>query len=281
MIGCSWRGLLLIAMLQIGAAQAQQAGPVPNLNLGDAVVTGFSGTIPPDPTKLSGKSAADLTFINPDGPSARIVDIRQASEKWDARDLPAAKPFDVHAGDVGQVFGVALDDQTAPNIYLSATSAFGLQLVGRGPDGQPARAKLGGPGEGWMKGQFGLELQGGPGSIFKVDGKTGVVSLFANVVLDGVPNPAPALGSLAFDAEHQQLFVSDLYTGMIYRFDLKGDDLEHFDHGVAGRAAAQLAPVAIRRERAPEYRCFKIRYAKSGYVGLRPGGPSRLGIGAA
>jgi hypothetical protein len=243
MIGCSWRGLLLIAMLQIGAAHAQQAGPVPNLNLGDAVVTGFSGTIPPDPTKLSRKSAADLTFINPDGPSARIVDIRQASEKWDARDLPAAKPFDVRAGDVGQVFGVALDDQTAPNIYLSATSAFGLQLVGRAPDGQSARAKLGGPGEGWMKGQFGMELQGGPGSIFKVDGKTGVVSLFANVALDGVPNPAPALGSLAFDAEHQQLFVSDLYTGMIHRFDLKGDDLGHFDHGVTGRTAAQLAPM--------------------------------------
>jgi hypothetical protein len=94
-----------------------------------------------------------------------------------------------------------------------------------------------------MKGQFGLELQGGPGSIFKVDGKTGVVSLFANVALDGVPNPAPALGSLTFDAMHQQLFVSDLYTGMIHRFDLKGDDLGHFDHGVTGRAAAQLAPV--------------------------------------
>jgi hypothetical protein len=74
MIGCSWRGLLLIAMLPIGAAHAQQTGPVPNLNLGDDVVTGFSGTIPPDPTKLSRKSAADLTFINPDGPSARIVD---------------------------------------------------------------------------------------------------------------------------------------------------------------------------------------------------------------
>ena len=43
-----------------------------------------------------------------------------------------------------------------------------------------------------MKGQFGLDLQGGPGSIYKVDGRTGVVSLFANVTLDGVPNPGPA-----------------------------------------------------------------------------------------
>jgi len=230
-------------MLQIGAAQAQTASPGPNLKLGDLVVTGFSGTVAPDPAKLAGKSAADLTFVNPDGPSARIMDIQRASETWDARDLPAAKPFDVLARDVGQVFGIALDDQTPPDIYLSATSAFGLQLVGRGPDGRPLRVKRGGPGEGWMRGQFGLELQGGPGSIFKVDGNTGVVSLFADVALDGVPNPAPALGSLAFDAAHQQLFVSDLYTGMIHRFDLNGDDLGHFDHGVAGRAAAQVAPV--------------------------------------
>ena len=68
-----------------------------------------------------------------------------------------------------------------------------------------------------MKGQFGLDLQGDPGSIYKVDGATGVVRLFAKVMLDGVPNPGPALGNLAYDAAHKQLFVSDLYTGMIHR----------------------------------------------------------------
>jgi hypothetical protein len=41
-----------------------------------------------------------------------------------------------------------------------------------------------------MKGQFGLDLQGDPGSIYKVDGTTGVVTLFAKVMLDGVPNRA-------------------------------------------------------------------------------------------
>ena len=79
----------------------------------------------------------------------------------------------------------------APNIYLAATSAFGLNIVARGRDGQPERRKKGGPGAGWMKGQFGLDLQGGPGSIYKIDGRTGAVSLFANVTLDGVPNPGP------------------------------------------------------------------------------------------
>jgi uncharacterized repeat protein (TIGR01451 family) len=267
--------LLLLHFFHPNRAEAQQPGGPPSLNLGDAVVTGFSGTVAPDPTQPlpPGKSAVDLTFINTDGPSARIMDVRQATATWDGRDLPAALPFDVHARDVGQVFGIALDDQAAPNIYLSATSAFGLQLVGRGPDGQPARVKQGGPGEGWMKGQFGLDLQGGPGSIFKVDGTTGVVSLFANVALEGVPNPAPALGSLAFDAAHHQLFVSDLYTGMIHRFDLNGNDLGHFDHGVTGRTAAHLAPVPFNATARPNIAVAKFDTQNPATWGFAP--PSR------
>ena len=135
--------------------------------------------------------AVDLTFINPDGPSARIVDVGRPGYVWDGRLFPAPKTFDVLAKDVGQVFGVALDDQTPPNIYLAATSVFGLQYRRPRAGRPPERSEAGGPGAGWMKGQFGLDLQGGPGSIYKVDGTTGVVSLFANVALDGVPNPAP------------------------------------------------------------------------------------------
>ena len=93
-----------------------------------------------------------------------------------------------------------------------------------------------------MKGQFGLDLQGGPGAIYKVDGGTGVVTLFANVTLDGVPNPGPALGNLAYDAAHKQLFVSDLYTGMIHRFDLDGRDLGRYDHGVTARPTRGNVP---------------------------------------
>src|SRR6185436_4417363 len=116
--------------------------------------------------------------ITPEGPSARIVGIGRPGYVWDGRFFQAPKTFDVFARDVGQVFGVALDDQAAPNLYFAATSAFGLNLVGRGPDGLPERRKVGGPGTVWMKGQFGLDLQGDPGSIYKVDGKTGAVTLF-------------------------------------------------------------------------------------------------------
>jgi Domain of unknown function DUF11 len=238
--------LFAILFVHSSGVSAQQPDRPPNLKLGDAVVTGFSGTLAPDPAKPRprGKSVIDLTFINPDGPSARIVAVGQPGFVWDGRLFTAPKAFDVLAKDVGQVFGIALDDQTPPNIYLTATSAFGLQLVGHGRDGRPERRKKGGPGVVWMKGQFGLELQGGPGSIYKVDGRTGVVSLFANVALDGIPNPAPGLGSIAYDAAHKQLFASDLYTGMIHRFALDGRDLgTPYDHGVTGRPTrANLAP---------------------------------------
>jgi len=239
--------LLLLVALQLGSADAQQPNRLPSLGLGDAVVTGFSGTIASDPNKRRppGKSAIDLSFIDPEGPSARIIAIGRPGHVWDGRLLTAPKTFDVLAKDVGQVFGVALDDASPPNIYLAATSAFGLNIVGRGRNGVIERRKKGGPGAGWMKGQFGLDLQGGPGAIYKVDGRTGVVALFANVTLDGVPNPAPALGNLAYDSAHKQLFVSDLYTGMIHRFDLDGKELGRYDHGVTGLGAAKLDTAAF------------------------------------
>jgi hypothetical protein len=227
----------------------------PAIGLGDAVVSGFSGVIAPDPAgpRPAGKSAVDLTFINPDGPSARVIGIGRPGYVWDGRLFQAPKPFDVFAKDTGQVYGVALDDAAAPNIYLAATSAFGLNLVGRGADGRPERRKVGGPGAVWMKGQFGLDLQGDPGSIYKVDGTTGVVTLFAKVMLDGVPNPGPALGNLAYDAAHRQLFVSDLYTGMIHRFAV-ADGSEPgapYDHGVTGRGAANLPPIPFNPANRP------------------------------
>jgi uncharacterized repeat protein (TIGR01451 family) len=244
--------LLVLAAIFQTSTFAQQPDRPPNLNLGDLVVTGFSGTIAPAPGKLpAGKSAIDLTFIDPDGASARVVDVSRPGQVWDDHVLNAPKKFDVYARDTGQVFGVALDDAAQPNIYLASSSAYGLYLAKRGRDGLPERVKKGGPGAGWMKGQFGLDLQGGPGTIYKVDGKTGAVTLFANVTLNGVPNPAPGLGNLAYDAAHKQLFVSDLYTGMIHRFDLDGKELGTFDHGVAALTAANLAPLAFDPKNRP------------------------------
>ena len=106
------------------------------------------------------------------------------------------------AGDVGQVFGVALDDATPPNIYLTATSAFGLHRNADNSD--------------WMAGMWGPG--GGPGTVY---GSTAAndyqPEIFADITLDGRANTGAALGNIAFDRWHHQLFVSDLETGMIHR----------------------------------------------------------------
>jgi hypothetical protein len=77
--------LLLLVCFYADNAGAQQTALPPNLDLGlgDAVVSGFSGTLAPDAStpRPANKSATDLTFINPDGPSARIVDLRKMSAR--------------------------------------------------------------------------------------------------------------------------------------------------------------------------------------------------------
>src|SRR5438132_12752772 len=57
-----------------------------------------------------------------------------------------------------------------------------------------------------------------------------------DITLNGRPNSGAALGNIAYDRKHRQLFVSDLETGMIHRIDAEsGKDLGHFDHGAMGR----------------------------------------------
>lgn len=250
MVGAVRRFGASVVLVFIGAfvspgVLAQPATPI--LTTGDIVVSGFSGTVAADPAASlpQGKLPVDLTFIDVNGSSARITDASDTGAAWDAHVISPDDVLDVPASDVGQVFGIALDDAQFPNVYLAATSAFGLNIVvpGRTRDSMPDRTKLGQPRAVWMQGQFGLDLYGDPGSIWKVDGATGEVSLFANVSLNGVRNPGPSLGGISFDSVHQQLFVSDRYTGMIHRFVLDGTDLGHFDHGTDGRSAAALAVV--------------------------------------
>jgi hypothetical protein len=207
------------------------------------VVTGFSGTQPPI-LIAPGTDPADKTVIDLTGPSARIVDLQAPGAPPQAQLLQAPKPFTVTASQIGQVFAVALDNANLPNIYVAATSTYGLPIVVPDGDGHADRVKQGAPNASFMPGLFGPSDQGGsPGSIWRIDGTTGEVRLFANVMLDGVANSGPALGGLAFDARSNSLFVADRDTGMIHRFDLSGVDSGHFDHGTQGREAAGLTPI--------------------------------------
>ena len=97
-----------------------------------------SGARPKNPRSIT------LSSI-PDGASARIVGVGKPGYVWDGRLYDAPKTFDVLAKDVGQVFGVALDDATPPNIYLAATSVFGLNIVRRGATACPSAARTAAP----------------------------------------------------------------------------------------------------------------------------------------
>jgi hypothetical protein len=85
----------------------------------------------------------------------------------------APKFFTFSAASIGQVFGVAIDDASRPNVYAAATSAYGLPIVAPGADDQAEHIALGAPKAAFMPGLWGP--QGGPGLIWKMDGLTGQV----------------------------------------------------------------------------------------------------------
>src|ERR1043166_8450591 len=138
------------------------------LRPGEAYATRFSGT-----ASVNGPDGKPLIVIDPAGTVGSIIDIRApgrrpAGEHW--VDEPQRKP--VIARDVGQVFGVTLDAGGPPNIYLAATSAFGLH---RSADNSK-----------WMDGMWGAD--GGPGTIYRLDREAGYQPRgFANATPQGPP----------------------------------------------------------------------------------------------
>ncbi len=222
---------------QVTALHAQQPNPI--YAAGNAAVTGFSGALPPAQI-APGVDPNQKTFIDMSGPSLRIVDLQNMGGPARAQLVGAPKPFTFSAALIGQVFGVTADDNSPPNIYVAASSAYGLPIVAPGPDGQSVHIASGAPNAAFMPGLWGPH--GGPGSIWKIDGATGAVSLFANVATNGRANSGAALGGLAYDPASQSLYVADRESGLIHRFARNGTDLGSYDHGVTGRQAQGLPP---------------------------------------
>lgn len=239
--------------------------------LGDAVMTGFSGIVLPDgsevfphtiktPKKSFSNRVVDETFIDINGASV-VVQSTQApnTQPWDRSVLENLIKLEVKAKDIGQVFGITLDDAKNPNIYVTATSFYGLNIV---TDDMPNRLKVGNSmyttGDidtraerqirgsrfaRWMDGQFG---EGGTaGTVWKIDGTSGKISKFADITLNNLPNSGPCLGNITYDRAHKQFFVSDLDTGMIHRLSKSGKDLGHFDHGVTARKLHGLKEIPL------------------------------------
>ena len=248
----SWAGLALWCLRQrtrlsgfalaalVSAAWASDAQSAPIIAQGQIAVTGFSGSYasPPPPNG----DPSDYLTINTRGPSVRVVDLSGLGPQGQLSNVQ--KPFTGTADQVGQVFGVTLDSAVAPNIYVAATSAYGLSIFVPDPSSAIVkRVRVGTSGAEFVPGQFGPSgLAGGPQSIWRIDGTTGQASLFANVGA-GSPEEPAGLGGLAFDPVSQQLFVADRTTGLIHRLGLDGTDRGTYDHGVQGLPDVGLAPV--------------------------------------
>jgi hypothetical protein len=120
---------------------------------------------------------------------------------------------------LGSVFGVALDRDG--NIYVTASTAYNADFAGTG----------------------------GFGAIYKIDAVSAAVSVFATL-----PNTGPALGNIAYDCAHDQLFVTNMEDGKIYRLDLTGAVLSTFDHGAPDPGTPGFAPLGDRLWAVAAYR---------------------------
>ena len=153
-----------------------------------------------------------------------------------------AAPTEVwNAANLGQVFGVTLDDSVPPNIYVAATSVYGDMT----PHPHPG-------------GGFG---PGGPAGVYRLDGVTGDITTFLGTapvptctvtdvtglgVLPNDPASGPALGDICFDRIHRQFFVSNLEDGKIYRVSPAGIVLSSYDPFDPDDGCPGFAPLGER-----------------------------------
>ncbi len=221
---------------QSAAAQLPAATPegglhvaIPPMKAGHAVITKFSGSMP---------GSDGRAVPNPDGSVLYVAGLARLPAETGGSGEPRRDPGPT-ARDIGQVYAAAIDpDVEAPDIYVAATSIYGLHTTRHTRPAQRNEPKAE-----WVDGLFGSRHGGGPGTIWKIDGRTQRLSRFIDITHAGSSNPGSGLGQLAFDRRTRQLFVSDLSTGLIHRISPSGRQLDSFDHGQHGRTAESLAAV--------------------------------------
>lgn len=127
---------------------------------------------------------------------AVVGDIRNPSSAGAVVNQNWAAPMRKHPSwtrsKLGEVFGIALDDAPNPNVYLTSTSLYRRQFVYS-------------------------QTAPGTGQVFKINGTTQVAAA-CGLPIDPL-NKAAGLGNIAYDLDHQQLFVTNFRDGKIYRLD--------------------------------------------------------------
>lgn len=228
---CRGSGVFVVlAMVMAMAANAIVPITLPIVP-GESVVTCFSGLQTP---LVSPPYAAE-----PNGPVVGIYDTRLPviptnpvpvfDVNWQPPNFEnlSGPPSDTWtAKNLGQVFGLCLDNAPNPNIYVSATTVYGASFA------------------------FG---PGGPGAIYRIDGTTGSICILAQLP-NGGPTGAPALGQLAFDPNSNNLYCSNFEDGLVYIISLNSSNgagnpcgtqqWTTYNHGIQGRTDASMTTIA-------------------------------------
>lgn len=119
------------------------------------------------------------------------------------------------AGNLGEVFGITLDDARPANIYVSATAVYGSYAVPAGNS---------------------------QGTVYRLDGTTGSITPY-----NCIPAGSASLGNLTHwraSSGTGNLYVSNLDDGLIYQLDSSGDCVGTYDHGVQGRPQESMSTLA-------------------------------------
>lgn len=172
------------------------------------------------------------SWTNPLDLCVKVVDVRAGGPtgaNWPApmfsNEFPPG-PNTWNYQNLGEVFGVTLDDAEATNIFVAASTSFGFFPPG----------------------------PSGPGGVYKLGGCDGrihpwLVTGSGALNTNTLPNTGPALGNLCHDRRHQQFFVSNFEDGKIYRVkDLgtKGNVVQVFDPFGADDGLSGFAPLGER-----------------------------------
>ncbi|MBK1832957.1 hypothetical protein [Roseibacillus ishigakijimensis] len=196
-------------------------------------------------------------------PTFGLVDLRNpASADYGPCGLPAAPLWDAsqyhhaswNAQDLGNVFGIALG--TNDDIYVAAHGLYGTY--------RPLHHRYGDIGGG-------ASDLNAAGTVYHIDGSTGATTVFC-VIPGQQAMPlstwgsgsglvsGPGLGNVSWDYDHDQLFVTSLEDGRIYRVDATGTVLNFHDPFSPDSGAVGMPP---RNERlwAVEYEDGAVYYS--------------------
>ena len=239
---------------------------------GNAVVTGFSGFVANEAPV--GADPFDYLSINPDGPAAQVIDLSALGPQGQLSDAP--KTITDPASQIGQVFGVALDNAPAPNIYLAATSAYGISIYL--PDGTATDQARSAPAR---PAPSSCPASSARPNTAADPARSGASTArparcCSSPMIESASYGVASLGGLAFDPVSQQLFVADRGTGIIHRFGLDGSERGTYDHGTDGRPAAGLSPLPYVPGPPVDINSAAFDTEDTGDLGLRPAGAPRL-----